>query len=449
MKKTFKGGVHPPEGKELTENISISQFPVPKQVSILMSQHIGAICEPVVTKKQEVKFGDILGSSEAFVSAKIHSPVSGVVADIALRSHPVLGRVKAVVIDTTEDSVPATCPSQEPFANFDINNYSQEQILEAIKTCGIVGMGGAGFPTNVKVGPNPKMPKETMIVNACECEPYITCDYRVMLEWTNQFIAGVKLIKKASECKVCYIGIEGNKPEAIKALKEALKDCDDIKVVELETKYPQGGERQLINAVLGKIVPTGQIPPMIGVLVCNVSTAAATAEAVVSGTPLTHRALTVSGKGIKNPANLYVPIGTPISDIIDHCGGLTEDAVKVVLGGPMMGFSIGELSMTTTKTTGSVLCLTKKEIGNAKFLNQQTACIKCSRCLNVCPEGLNPTKIAHAIKADRLDLAEANYISACMECGSCSYVCPANIEIAGYIKTGKIRIARAKKNLPA
>ncbi len=409
-----------------------------------MSQHIGAPCKPTVAKRQEVKAGDVIGDSDAFVSAKIHSPVDGVVKDIANRSHPVLGRELAVIIDVSEDNT-AKLPKPESFESFNLQDYSQEQILEAITTAGIVGMGGAGFPTNVKVAPNEKMPKHTMIVNACECEPYITCDYRVMLEWTKQFIAGVKLIQKASGCKTVHIGIENNKPKAIAAIKEVLSstsDSESIDVVTLKTKYPQGGERQLINAVMGKVVPTGVIPPMIGLLVCNVATAAATAEAVVLGQALTHRALTVSGKGIKNPGNFYCPIGTSVSDLIDHCGGLTDDAVKVVLGGPMMGFSIADMETPTTKTSGSILVLTKKEIGKANYLARQTNCIKCGRCVGVCPENLIPCDIASSVRARDLDRANRFNMSACMECGCCSYVCPANIEITGLIKTGKILNAR-------
>jgi electron transport complex protein RnfC len=313
---------------------------------------------------------------------------------------------------------------------------------------GLVGMGGAGFPTKVKALPNPKMPKEVMIVNACECEPYITCDYRVMIEWTDQFIAGVRMMKKATGCDKCYIGIEDNKPKAIEILKDKVSNLENIEVTVVKTKYPQGGERQLISAVLNRIVPTGQIPPMAGIVVCNVSTAAALAEAVVTSAPLTYRAVTVSGSGVKNPGNFYVPLGTSAQELIEHAGGLTDEAVKIVLGGPMMGFAIGDMTTPTTKTTGSILALTPKEIGKAKFNKIETACIRCGRCLDVCPEGINPTKIAHAVKAQRIDVAEDNYISACMECGSCSYICPANIELTGHIKTGKILIARKKKNMP-
>ncbi|AQQ08993.1 Nitrogen fixation protein RnfC [Sedimentisphaera cyanobacteriorum] len=449
MKKTFKGGIHPPDSKDLSRYCPIRALEnLPGQISVLMSQHIGAICKPVVKKRQEVEKGQLIGNSEAFVSANVHSPVSGTVKDINLRSHPVLGRVQAVVIEPSEQS-PEAPPEQSRFANFTEDDYSAEQINQSIAEAGIVGMGGAGFPTGVKVGPNPKMPKETMILNACECEPYITCDYRVMLEWTDQLIAGIKLLRKASGCKKCYIGIENNKPEAVKLLREKTEGEENIELSVLETKYPQGGERQLVNSVLGKVIPTGKIPPMAGVMVCNVATAAAAAEAVCDSAPLTHRTVTVTGKGIQTPANLYVPAGTPVQHLIEQCGGLTEDAVKVVLGGPMTGFSVGELQTPTTKTTGCVLCLTKEEIGEAKYLFKKTPCIRCGRCLSVCPETLNPTKIAHAVKADRLDLAEKHNISACMECGSCSYICPANIEVTGYIKTGKIRIARANKDMPA
>jgi electron transport complex protein RnfC len=311
-------------------------------------------------------------------------------------------------------------------------------------------MGGAGFPTRVKIEPNPAMPKEILLINACECEPFITCDYRVMLEWKWQFLAGVRLAARASGCEKVRIGIEDNKPRAIETISEALSqlpNTDDIQVVPLKTKYPQGGERQLIRSILGKNVPTGSIPPTIGVCVLNVATCAAIAEAVVTGNPLTHRVVTVTGRAINKPGNYYAPLGMSVAELIEYCGGLTEKAAKVVLGGPMMGFAIADLSTPLTKTSGSLLFLTKQEVTKAKYEKQVTACIRCGRCLTACPEGLNPTKIAHAVKYNKLDLANDYYLSACIECGCCSYVCPANIEITGYIKTGKILQARAKKRL--
>ena len=447
-KHTFPRGVHPPGKKALTRDSQIRPGPAAKRVSVLLSQHIGAVCRPLVKRGDMVEAGQKIGDCDAFVSAPVHSPVAGKVKEIALRSHAVLGRSEAITIEADEDS-PIQPAVQMP-ADFDVSRYSGEQICEASRAGGLVGMGGAGFPTRVKLEPNPQMPKDDLIINGCECEPYITCDYRIMLEWTDRIIAGVRLAKKASECSRAFIAIEDNKPQAIDAFTAALKnsgDSDEIKVVAVKTKYPQGGERQLIQAVLNKSVPAGSIPPMIGVVVLNVATAAALAEAVISDVPLTHRVVTVTGEPIVRPGNYYVPIGTSIGDLIEFCGAVTESAAKVVLGGPMMGIAIADLETPTTKTTNAVTVLTKEQIGKAKFDRRITPCIRCGRCLEVCPENLNPTKIAHAVKHDRLDVAERYDMSACIECGCCSYICPANIEITGYIKTGKIFVARQKKKM--
>jgi len=447
---TFAGGTHPPESKELTSESEIQPGPAVKQVAIMLSQHTGAICQPLVRKGNMVQAGQKIGDSDAFVSAPVHSPITGKVKEIALQSHPVLGRCPAIIIDAYTYS-----PTRRSYFklkdDFDENSYSAEQICNAVRQAGIVGMGGAGFPTRVKIEPNPRLPKEIMIINGCECEPYITCDYRIMLEWTNQIIAGIKLAAKASGCSKVFIGIEDNKPKAIEVMSTALESAgntNNINVVPVKTKYPQGGERQLIKAILKKDVPTGGIPPMIGVLVLNVATAAAIAEAVVHNWPLTHRVVTVSGEAIANPGNYYVPIGIPVAELVEFCGGVTQKSAKVVLGGPMMGVAIADLTTPITKTTGAVTVLTKQQIGKAKFARRQTACIRCGRCLEVCPEHLNPTKIAHAVKNNLLDVAESYYMSACIECGCCGYVCPANIELTGYIKTGKTLVARQRKKIP-
>ena len=450
-KFTFPGGIHPPENKRFSENCPIEVVPVPKQVAVLLSQHLGAVCVPTVAKKDTVTAGQVIGKSDAFVSAPIHSPVNGTVKDITLEPHPVIGRTTAVIIDVADEGNAPKQPVNTQFdKNFDPNNYTVEQICRAVKDAGIVGMGGAGFPTRVKIEPNPAMPKEVLIINACECEPFITCDYRVMLEWTWQMLAGIRLAAKASGCKKIRIGVEDNKPEAINIIANAIQEysnIDDIQVVPIKTKYPQGGERQLIKSVLGKTVPTGSIPPAIGICVLNVATCAAIAEAVTTGNPLTHRVVTVAGCAIAKPGNYYVPIGMRVEDLIAHCGGLTETAAKVVMGGPMMGFAIADLSTPLTKTSGALTFLTKAAVTRAKYEKQETPCIRCGRCLSVCPEHLNPTKIAHAVKHFRMDIAQDYYLSACIECGCCSYVCPANIEITGYIKTGKLLKAREKKRL--
>lgn len=444
---SFRGGVHPPERKGITCENAIQAGPAVKEVAIMLSQHIGAPCRAVVEKGAEVEAGQKVGDCDAFVSAPVHSPIAGKVKEIGLRSHAVLGRVQAVVIAAEVETAPVQ-PAWELNGDFDASKYSSEQVCEAIREAGLVGMGGAGFPTRVKIEPNPQMPHETMIINGCECEPYITCDYRIMLERTNQIIAGVRLAKAASGSSRAIFAIEDNKPAAIEAVRAALKDSDDIEIAVVKTKYPQGGERQLINSVLKKHVPTGGIPPMIGVLVLNVATCAAIADAVVNKRALTHRVVTVSGEAIARPGNYYVAIGTSVGDLIEFCGGVTRKSAKVVMGGPMMGLAIADLDTPLIKTSGAITVLTKEQIGKAKFARRQTPCIRCGRCLEVCPEKLNPTKIAHAVKSNLLELAQSYYLSACIECGCCSYVCPANIELTGYIKTGKIFVARQKKRMP-
>jgi electron transport complex protein RnfC len=449
---SFRGGVHPPENKHLTEESKIQAGPTVKEVAIMLSQHTGAVCQPLIKKGDVVKAGQKIGDNNAFISAPVHSPINGKVKDVTLQSHAIFGRCPAVLIEADAADNPVKKPSSAQFgADFDAEAFVPAKIRDAVRVAGIVGMGGAGFPTRVKIEPNPTMPERTLIINGCECEPYITCDYRVMMEWTYQVIAGVKLARRASECSQVVIAIEDNKPQAIEAIQAALKnsrDGADIKVIIVKTKYPQGGERQLINAVLKKIVPTGSIPPKIGVVVLNVATSAAIAEAVVCNRPLTHRVITVTGGGIAKTGNFYVPIGTQVGELIEFCGGATADAAKVILGGPMMGIAIADLSTPVTKTSGAITVLTRKHLERSRFGGVETPCIRCGRCLDACPENLMPTKIAHAVKYNLLDLAKDYFMSACIECGCCSYVCPANIELTGLIKTGKILAARQAKRMP-
>jgi len=445
-KLTFPRGTHPPDVKNLTRDKPIEPGPVPKELVVPLSQHIGSVCETIVKKGQEVTAGQKIGSSESFISAAVHSPVNGKVKKIDLMPHSQLGRSEAVVIESTATE-PAR-PLQHAQNDIDVGKYSAEQICQAVAEAGIVGMGGAGFPTMVKI--TPAQPTETMIINGCECEPYLTCDYRIMLEWTRQIVNGIKLAGKAAGNPKVYIGIEDNKPEAIEAFRRVLAESagmENARVVELKTKYPQGGERQLIKSIIGRDVPTGSIPPKIGLLVINVATAAAIAEAVISSQPLTHRVVTVTGEAISNPGNYYTAVGTKVGELLEHCGGVTEKSAKVLLGGPMMGVALADMDTPIMKTSGGVTVLTREQIGESKYRGRQTACIRCGRCLEVCPERLNPTRLAHAVKAGKLELAEKYHITACIECGCCSYICPAHIELAGHIKTGKLQLARQAKRI--
>ncbi len=449
--RSFAGGVHPPESKHLTEDKAIQPGPLAKELTIHLSQHIGAASQPTVKKGDMVQAGQKVGECQAFICAPVHAPVAGKVKEVSLQPHAILGRSTAVVIDAQSEGQPSPPVFERP-ARFDPAAYSSEQICAAVREAGIVGMGGAGFPTSVKIQPDTKVPKDTLIINGCECEPYITSDYRIMLEWTEQIVTGIQFTQRVCGASTVVLAIEDNKPKAIERMNASLERLGlaaGIQVVPLKTKYPQGGERQLIRAVLRKVVPTGGIPPMIGVVVTNVATAAALAQAVLDGRPLTHRVVTVSGEGIANPGNYYVPIGTPVQALIDHCGGMRDDCAKVVIGGPMMGLAVADMGTPITKTSGSVTFLSRTQVGGAESQWRETPCIRCGRCLQACPENLNPTRIAHAVKNSLMDKAEGYYISACIECGCCSYVCPANIDLTGYIKTGKIHLARQRKKMPA
>lgn len=438
---TFKRGLHLPYRKELAEDMPIEVMPLPDRVVVPMLQHTGAPCQSVVKNKQEVSAGELIGDTDAFVSAPVHSPINGTAAMASVTTLPNGRHVKTQPIKTGEQQLVGDALYEDIFGGEwpkdGLDKYSPEQIVQAVRQGGLVGMGGAAFPTHIKLKVSPDKPIDTIIVNGCECEPYLTTDYRVMVEAPEPIITGALLAAQACGAKQVIIAVEDNKPAAIAKLREAAAGTN-IKVAKVKTKYPMGGEKQTVHAVLSKDVPTSGLPLDVGVVVLNVGTAAAAARAVLRGKPLTHRVVSVSGHGIANPKNLLVAIGTSHADVIEYCGGLTSQAVRVLAGGPMMGFTLGQLDVPITKGTSGITVLTSHESRTIP----QTNCVHCGRCVDVCPLHLVPTKIALAAKAKDWDLARKYYITACCECGCCGHVCPAGIPLVQLIRAGKAEMPR-------
>lgn len=435
---TFKGGVHVPHHKELTEGMPIERAQEPKMVYIPLHQHVGAPCEPLVNVGDIVKVGQKIGQSNAFVSAPVHSSVSGVVKDIASMPTPTGQVVKCVVIES--DGKDELDESVKPKGS--LEELSPKEIIEIIKEAGITGMGGAGFPAHVKLSPPSDKKIDTIIINGAECEPYLTADHRVMLEYTEKIVFGLKAIMKAVGVDRGIIGVEKNKQDAILALREAVKNESNIQVVTLKVKYPQGDEKRLINAILGRVVPSGGLPMDVGTIVCNASSTKAVADAILEGKPLYERVLTVTGKGIKEPKNLIVKIGTPFKDLIEQCGGFTENAPgKVISGGPMMGITQYSIDVPVIKGSNGILVLTKDEVKPQLV----QPCIKCGKCVDVCPVHLQPLYLSKYALKNNLEKAEEYHALDCVECGSCSYVCPAKRPLVESIRLAKREIIANKK----
>ncbi len=443
MARTFPGGIYPPHFKEITRQAYIKKAKAPKQAIIPLSQHVGAVCKPVVSVGDEVKKGSLIGKSDKLISSYVHSSISGKVIRIEPRPHPILGVCDSVIIDSDGKDESALAPEK-----VNIDDLTPEEIINIVREAGITGLGGACFPTHVKLSPPKEKKLDTFILNGAECEPYLSCDHRLMLERPQDIIKGALLIMEAIGVTRGLIAIEDNKPNAIEAIQSALKVVGNtqyaVRIVSLRTKYPQGGEKQLIKALLDREVPPNGLPFDVGCLVDNVATALAIYEAINYKKPLYERVITVCGDAIKKEANLLVRIGTPVSDLINECGGLTKDLGKIIFGGPMMGFSQYSKEIPVVKGTSGVVFLSRKETA----VPEQGHCIRCGKCIEACPVNLVPTTIALAAEKGRLDIASDFNVTDCIECGACAYVCPSKIPLLHLIKQAKASLSTfAKKGI--
>lgn len=432
----FQGGVHPPEAKGLTAALPVLRMPVPDELELILGQHIGAPCTPTVKKRDEVTEGAMIGEVAKGLGVPLHAPVSGKIKDIGTSAHPMRVSAPSITIAVDHEAAPVE------YHKKDWASMSAAELLAKVKDAGIVGIGGAGFPTHVKLSPPKDAKIDTLLLNGAECEPYITADHRQMLEHADEVVEGARIIMKILGVAECKIGIENNKPDAIDVMGKAAAAASApgcaITVQPLEVKYPQGSEKQLIQAVTGRKVPSQALPSAVGVVVQNVATASAIYDAVVLDKPLYEKVVTISGKGIAKQANLLVKVGTRVRDIVDYLGGVTPELAKIVMGGPMMGFAVSSLDIPITKTTSSVLFLSEDEIDT----NPHSACIRCGWCLDACPMGLEPKEIAIHVEANKAQDTAQFGVFDCFECGSCAYVCPAKRPLVQFVRLAKMKAKR-------
>ncbi len=431
----FRGGIHPRESKAATEHKTIEVVPLPPRVFIPLAQHTGMPSRPVVKAGDRVCTGTVIGEQDGKISVPTHASLSGTVAEVKELPHPLTGKLTTTVIidsdglDTLADNIKER----------DITGLTPEEIITAIRQAGVVGLGGAAFPTFFKLQPPRDKKIDTLIINGCECEPFLTADHRLMLENPNEIVDGTQIIARVLGVKRVIIAIEDNKPDAITAIQEATASTE-ITVRALKTKYPQGAEKQLIKACLNREVPSGGLPADVGCIVQNVGTAVAVREAVRFNRPLYERVVTITGPGVKEPKNLRVRIGTPVRHLIDFCGGYQGTPGKIIMGGPMMGIALANDSVPTLKGTSGILVLEKETEP------EEQDCIRCARCIQACPMGLSPTRLNYHIRAGRLTAAREEHLFDCIECGCCAYVCPARIRLVHNFKYAKAElIAQGKR----
>lgn len=429
---TFRGGVHPPEHKEETMNASIRELPAPERLTVSLSQHIGAPSEPLVEVGDTVLMGQKIGDSPVTVTAPVHSPVSGTVEEIVNTPLPNGRSARAIVIRNDFKDTPDPATKQER----GLTDLTPEEIVPIIESAGIVGMGGASFPTHVKL--NPAKPIDTVVVNGAECEPYLTNDYQVMLTYGKEIVGGLSAVLYRFGIKNGVIGIEDNKPRAIEALKPLLQD--GMKIKKLKTKYPQGSEKQLIWSLTHREVPAGGLPADVGVAVVNVSTCVAIYNAVFHGKPLTRRVVTVTGSAVENPGNFLVRVGTPVSALLE-AAGLKEEPAKIISGGPMMGFALYTAEVPIIKSSGGIVALTKEDLEPV----EADPCIRCGQCVRACPMGLSPVSLTNFSQLKNYEMCEKLDVLSCIECGTCAYLCPSRRYPLQYIKLAKAAIMEQRR----
>ena len=434
----FRHGVHPPEKKQQTAALSIRRLPYPDELIVPLRQHIGAPAVPIVRVGDHVERGDKIAEAGGFVSVPHHAPATGRVEEIGLFPHPDGSYAKAIRISV--DAFSAQQPRPKAISNW--QSLSVEEIIGVVQQAGVVGLGGAAFPTHVKLRPPEGESIEALLINGCECEPYLTTDHRIMVEYPERVHLGTRIMMHCLGAKRAVIGVERNKPDAIRILKETAPTDIDLEIIPLRVRYPQGAEKMLIKGVMNREVPTGKLPAHVGVVVQNVGSVASIAEAFETGLPLLERIVTVTGLGIQKPANLLVPIGTRLRVLIEACGGMTHSANKVVLGGPMMGTSVADLDAPVLKGTTGVVVLTRQE---ACRTEKSYPCIRCGHCLDACPVFLNPQRLGSLAKIRRYEeMDEKHDLATCMLCGCCSYVCPSNIPLSQMFQVSKQALVKLK-----
>lgn len=434
MKKTFKrGGVHPPEMKHLSEDAAIERIELPERVVLPLSQHIGGPAKAVVKPGDQVLKGQMVAEATGFVSVPVHASISGTVKEIFVRSTPLGRQCEHLAIESDGRDEPVVTLGK----GRDWESMKREEIVDAIREGGLVGMGGAAFPTHVKLSPPPDAHIDTLVINGVECEPFLTIDGRMMLEYPKEITEGIRILKKALGVQRVIVGIEANKKPAFAAMRAACRRDSDITVQMLEVKYPQGAEKQLIDALIGRKVPSGKLPLDVGVVVQNVTTAYMTYQAVAKSTPLIERPLTVTGDGIERPANLIVPIGVSIGEVIAR-QGLKETTRKIIMGGPMMGVAVFDPELSVVKGTSGLLALVEG------VLTVTHPCIRCGRCVEVCPLAEHAPAIVAAVKEGRVEDYDALHVMDCVECGSCAFQCPARRPLIHYTKMAKAELAAWK-----